>query len=104
MCSTTQSTVETMTRMISLGVAETVQVRMVVLQRSAYRIFKSASFSEQVLPVSSFLPLPFLTRFPHTRCHIQGIFQNYSQLLDISTPLVLKTAEELIVPSVYLEN
>ena len=28
------------------------------------------------------------------------LFQNYSQLLDISTRLILKTAEKLIVPSV----
>ena len=33
---------------------------------------KSASFSERVLPVLDFLSLPFLTRFPHMRCHIQG--------------------------------
>ena len=33
---------------------------------------KSASFSERGLPVSGFLSLPFLTRFPHMRCHIQG--------------------------------
>ena len=70
-------------------------------------LFKSASFSERVLPVCGFLSLPFLTRFPHMRCHIQGqglatkcIFQNYSQLLDICTRLVLKTAKELIVPIV----
>ena len=33
---------------------------------------KSASFSERELPVSGFLSLPFLTRFPHKRCHILG--------------------------------
>ena len=33
---------------------------------------KSASFSERVSPVSGFLSLPFLTRFPHMRWHIQG--------------------------------
>ena len=33
---------------------------------------ESASFSERVLPVSGFLSLPFLTRFPHITCHIQG--------------------------------
>ena len=32
----------------------------------------------------------------------KSIFQNYSQLLDICTRLVLKTAEELILPSVHL--
>ena len=35
-------------------------------------IFKNASFSEQVLPVSGFLSMPNLTQFPHMRCHIQG--------------------------------
>ena len=127
-CSTTQSTVELMmTWMMSTAFRcsrnrlsnrsplcwfnEYVHVHMVVLQRRAYRIFKSASFSERVLLVSGFLSLPFLTRFPHMRCHIQGqgfgtecIFQNYSQLLDICTQLVLKTAEELIVPSVFKCN
>ena len=90
-CRTMQSTVESlMTRMMStafrLGEGgnrlssrspfcwfnEYVHIRVVILQRSAYRIFKSASFSEQVLPVSGFLSLPFLTWFPHMRCHIQG--------------------------------
>ena len=33
---------------------------------------KIASFSERVLPVWGFLSLPFLTRFPHMRCRIQG--------------------------------
>ena len=36
------------------------------------RIFKSASFSERVLPISDFLSLPNLNQFPHMRCHIQG--------------------------------
>ena len=35
-----------------------------------------------------------------TKC----IFQNYSQLLDICTWLVLKTAEELILPSVHNQS
>ena len=52
--------------------ADSMNTCMVVLQRSAYRFFKSASFSERVLPVSGFLSLSFLTRFPHVRCHILG--------------------------------
>ena len=50
-------------------------VRVVILQHSAAPVgfLKSATFSERVLPVSGFLSLPFLTRFPHCmRCHIQG--------------------------------
>ena len=55
---------------------------MVILQRSADRILKSASFSERVLPVSGFLLLPFLTRFPHMRCHMQG--QDFGNKMYIS--------------------
>ena len=89
-CSTTQSTVESMmTWMMSTVFRrsrnclssrsplcwfnEYVHVHMVVLQCSTYiGFFKSASFSEQVLPVSGFLSLPFLAWFPSMRCHIQG--------------------------------
>ena len=90
-CSTMQSTVESMmTWMMStafwLGVAETA-CRVGVLGADSMNtcmstlsnysaapigFLESASFSEQVLPVSGFLSLPFLTRFPHMRCHIQG--------------------------------
>ena len=70
-------------------------------------IFKSAAFGERVWPVSGYF-VHFLHNF-----HAQGvtlkskvlatkyIFQNYSQLLDIFTMLILKTAKKLIVPSVY---
>ena len=89
-CSTTQSTVESMmTRMMSTVFMcgrnrpssrspnlcwfnEYVHIRVVVLQCSAYRNFQKCKFSEQVLSVLGFLLLPFLTRFPHMRCHIQG--------------------------------
>ena len=65
---------------------EYVHVRVVILQRSAYRIFKKCKFSEQVLPVSGFLSLPFLTRFPHMRCHIQGQgFDNKMYISEIFT-------------------
>ena len=81
MCSTTQSIVEYMlTRMMSkvfrcsrnylsnqsplCWFNEYVHVCVVVTS-------KSDSFCEQVLPVSGFLSPPFLTRFPHTRCHFQ---------------------------------
>ena len=68
---------------------------------------KSTSFSERVLPVSGFLSLPFLTRFPHMRCHIQG--QGFGNKMYISELFTVvgylhtagfKTAEELILPSV----
>ena len=102
-CSTTQSTVESMmTLMMSTAFRccrnrlssqsplcwfnEFVHVHMVVLHRSAYRIFKSASFSERVLPVLGFLSLLFLTRFPHMRCHIQGQgFGNQIYILELFT-------------------
>ena len=77
---------------------------MVIYSAAPITFLKSASFSEPVLPVSGFLSLPF----PHISVTFKGkalatecIFQNYSQLLDICTQLVLKTAEELILSSVH---
>ena len=85
MCSTMQSTVESMmTRMMSttlrLGVVGVLCADSMNMCMSAWWYYstapigflKSASFSEQVLPVPGFLSLPFLTRFPYMRCHIQG--------------------------------
>ena len=49
-------------------------------------IFKSASFGERVSPVSGFLSPPFLTRFPHMKCHIQGQgFCNKMYILELFT-------------------
>ena len=49
-------------------------------------IFKSANFSEQILPVSGLLSLPFLTRFPRMRCHIYGqVFGNKMYISELFT-------------------
>ena len=74
-------------------------------------IFKSATFSERIWRVWEFYRGHFLLDFCAqgvtlkskalaTKCK----FQIYSQLLDICTQLVWKTAEELFVPSVHSCN
>ena len=84
--------------------------RVVILQRSAYSIgfLKNASFIvNEVCLFRAFYHCHFLHDFYTWGVTFNGkalatkcIFQNYSQLLDY-TRLVLKTAEELILPSVY---
>ena len=89
---------------------EYVHIRVVVLQHSAYRNFSKV----QVLVIKfclfrAFYRCHFLHDFHTWGVTFKGkalatkcIFQNYSHLLDICTRLVLKTAEELIVPRVYM--
>ena len=74
-----QSTVESMmTRMMSaafrLGVAETTcRVGVLCADSMNMCMFQgNITVILRVLLVSGFLSLPFLTRFPHMRCHIQG--------------------------------
>ena len=72
-------------------------------------IFKSASFGDQVACFGGFYRCHVLNDFHTGGFTFKGkalatkfIFQKYSQLLDIFTRLVLKTAEELFVLSVFL--
>ena len=121
-CSTMQSTVESMmTRMMSTAFRcsrnllssrsplcwsnEYMHVCMVISQRSAYmyRIFKKCKFCL----FRAFYRCHFLHNIHTWDVTFKGkalaakcIFQNYSQLLDVCTRQVLKTAEELILPSV----
>ena len=82
--------------------------RLVVLQRSAYRKFvKVQVLVNEFCLFRALYRWHFLHNFHRWGVTFKGktlatkwIFQNYSQLSDSYTRLVLKTAEELILPSV----
>ena len=90
------------TEKLELGFNEYVHIRAVYYRAAPIGIFKSASFSERVLPISGFLSLPFLKRFPHMRCHI-GNKMYISELFTVVGYLHtagFKNHRGIIVPSV----
>ena len=96
-CSTTQSTVESMMTWMMSTVFRCNRIRLsnrsplcwfneyvhvrVVVQCSAYRNFQKCQFLWMSF-ACCFLSLLFLTRFPHMRCHIQG--QSFGNKMYIS--------------------
>ena len=87
---------------------EYVHVRVVVLQCSTYRIlYKVQVLVNEFCLFWAFYRCHFLHDFHTWGVTFKGkalatkcLFQNYSQLLDICTRLVLKTGKEFILPSV----